>query len=284
MNFETMKNKEMENENEGCEVSIIGSGGIGSHLITNLVRALQRGAVWDRLGKITIRIYDSDRVSYENTAHQSFEEDDVGLFKVDALACKVQEFTHPKLNVVPCNWDIIDKDDVVPADLAVVAVDSSQARKIIHATQEKWLDLRCKGDGFVALDYRAKRSEIEELTPTQIKTSCQYEGALETGNIQFGHLLASAHGSQWVLQGLRQLAGESGVLIPMPQISNISTGTLATIEISENRLKPGMEVMPKMGETQEISRLINNGDYDSDCIKQTVAWLSSAERWNELYK
>ena len=50
------------------EIAIIGAGGIGSHLVSALVPALHRGGLLESTERITIRLYDSDKVSEENLA------------------------------------------------------------------------------------------------------------------------------------------------------------------------------------------------------------------------
>ena len=47
------------------------------------------------------------------------------------------------------------------------------------------------------------------MTPLdQEPASCQYPGAINAGNVQFGFSLAATHGSQWLIQNLREKMGE----------------------------------------------------------------------------
>ena len=62
---EIIENEELKQ----YQITIIGAGGIGSHLIGNLIPVLHRGSLWEQ-ARITVRVYDSDIVSIENTAHQ----------------------------------------------------------------------------------------------------------------------------------------------------------------------------------------------------------------------
>ena len=133
-------------------IAIIGVGGIGSAVVSELVRALHRGELLQSTKNITIWIYDSDRVSAENLAHQRFSASDVGEFKVDALARNLSEFTGPRLSIEPCAWDVRSANDMVAADLTVVGVDSHLARRVVHSCGGLWLDLRCGVDGYIALD------------------------------------------------------------------------------------------------------------------------------------
>ena len=109
----------------------------------------------------------------------------------------------------------------------MVAVDSHEARLAVHSNGGLWLDLRCRGDGFIALDFRVGEDEVSEMTPRQQSASCQLDGAIVTGNIQFGHVVAAAHGAQWVVQCLRALVGGEMAMPPLPQAANITLGTLS---------------------------------------------------------
>ena len=67
------------------EIAVIGAGGIGSNLLNALVPALHRGKLRESLGRVRIRVYDSDRVDESNLAHQKFNYDDIGSYKVTAI-------------------------------------------------------------------------------------------------------------------------------------------------------------------------------------------------------
>ena len=58
-------------------VSVIGCGGIGSWLLHGLVRPLNRFAQARDL-RVDIRIYDSDKVEWDNLHHQCFKLEDLG--------------------------------------------------------------------------------------------------------------------------------------------------------------------------------------------------------------
>ena len=110
----------------------------------------------------------------------------------------------------------------------VVGVDSPTARLAVHGSMVPWLDLRCIGDSFIALDSRMGEESISSLTnEMQPSGSCQMEGAIEAGNIQFGHLAAAAHGAQWVVQWLRDSTCPPGRIystymgeLPFPEVTD----------------------------------------------------------------
>jgi hypothetical protein len=126
-----------------------------------------------------------------------------------------------------------EPSDIEPSDLVVVAVDSTVARRVVHKSTEIWLDLRCSGDGYIAIDHRVGGGTVESLTVDQPPKSCQLHGSIANGNIQFGYLAAAAHGAQWVLQSLRGIAGEEESMQPFPQSSSISFGTLGRLGLEQ---------------------------------------------------
>ena len=67
----------------------------------------------------------------------------------------------------------------------------------------------------MALDYNADDSVIKSLTNLRQKAgSCQFEDAIQTGNIQFGNTAAAVFGSQWITQHFRIVLGEKNALHP----------------------------------------------------------------------
>ena len=112
-------------------------------------------------------------------------------------------------------------------NLVIVCVDSPHARIITHSNCLRWLDLRCRGDNFMALDYNADDGVIKSLTNLkQNPGSCQFEDAIQTGNIQFGCAAAAVFGSQWITQHFRIVLGEKNALHPKIKSESITFGTL----------------------------------------------------------
>ena len=123
------------------EIAVIGAGGIGSHTLSVLVPALHRGELLKSTEQITIRVYDSDKVSEENLAHQRFMPEDVGKHKVTAIVESLAPFTSDRLQLVACPWDVREDSDMTPADLTVVAVDSAIARRVVHSSAVSYTHL-----------------------------------------------------------------------------------------------------------------------------------------------
>ena len=211
-------------------VTVVGAGGIGSHLVGALVPAVHRGDLVERLGGIVLRIHDSDLVSEQNLAHQRFLPSEVGRHKATALRSALMEFESDLMQVEAVTEDVRRASDIGGSDVVVVAVDSSLARRVAHESSPRWLDLRCSGDGYIAIDHRVGSRQVDSLTTDQPPMSCQLGGSIDSGNIQFGFMAAAAHGAQWVVQSLREMSGESGTMPPMPQSASISFGTLGRLE------------------------------------------------------
>ena len=256
------------------EIAIIGAGGIGSNLLNALVPALHRGDLLESLGKVRIRVYDSDRVAESNLAHQKFSYDDVGSYKVRAIEQSLSQFTNDRLRLEACPWDIRESSDIIPADLTIVAVDSADARRVVHSNDTIFLDLRCLGDSFIALDTSVDSDFVTNMTPDQLSQSCQYDGAIESGNIQFGYLIAAAHGAQWTLQSLRWWVGQDQAMPPPPQSASITLGTLGRMPVGgSEELQPQGCIKPQRHQATSVDMYIGTNDFDSPLIKQHIASL-----------
>ena len=255
------------------EIAVIGAGGIGSNLLNALVPALHRGELLRNLRTVRIRVHDSDRVDESNLAHQKFNYDDIGSYKVRAIEKHLSQFTNERLTIEACPWDIRDSSDMLPADLTIVAVDSAEARRVVHSSDTIFLDLRCLGDSFIALDTSVDSDFVSKMTPDQKSQSCQYDGAIESGNIQFGYLVAAAHGAQWVIQTLRWWAGQDQAMPPPPQSASITLGTLGRMPEGESVLQPQECIKPQRQKSRLLDIHIETNDYDSPLIKQHVASL-----------
>ena len=220
--------------NDVLNIAIVGVGGIGSNLASLIVPSLSQGDLSQRFSKININLYDSDEVEEENIFHQRFNQSNIGETKVLATKKNLSSFEHDKLEIVPHGKDVREKEDIEDNNLIVVCVDSSDARIVVHSTNSKWLDLRCRGDNFMSIDYTTKKNVVKSITDIDQKSgSCQYEGALESGNIQFGFMYAASFGAQWVIQNLRGENEGNNVLMPYPRSESITFGTLGNFEKEE---------------------------------------------------
>ena len=233
-----------EESSKETNIAIIGMGGIGSHLLASIAPSLHRGELAKSLGKTRIHIFDSDTVGIENLMHQRFLPSDVGRLKVDAVNNSLKEFQGERLEIISYPSDLRNHDGVRTTRssdsgahfkilegcaFVIVCVDSDEARRVVHSCKSPWLDLRCRGDGFIAIDHRVDSETVDSLTSNMDSASCQLEGALQSGNIQFGHLASSSHGAQWAIQMLRTLDGQGEVMLPIPMSTSITFGTLGRL-------------------------------------------------------
>ena len=171
-----------------------------------------------------------------------------------------------------------------PADLTVVAVDSAIARRVVHSSDSIFLDLRCLGDGYVAFDSSVDPDFVSKMTPDQPARSCQHEDAISSGNIEFGFLIAASHGAQWVLQSLRWMVGQTLAMTPYPQSANLTFGTLGRLPEADEKIEPKGSDEPKIHAPQLVNSCLDTGDYDCEVIREHIAGLTHAGRWQQIWE
>jgi len=265
-------------------VTIVGAGGIGSNLFPHLARALSTGELIEKINPIRLRIIDGDVVEQGNLQHQNYSTNDINSFKTDSIVNPLKHLESQFLRIESITEDVRGPMYIVDSDLVIVAVDSMLVRKLVHRYADYWLDLRCQGDGYIALDYRNDPVDVTKLTPLNGESaSCQLPGAIESGNIQFGHLLAGAHGSQWAIQFLRIIAGEVTASLPTPQTANISFGTLCRFELNPQTINSRPEIKPTLHDEETIESLVRSGDFDSLPIRETLAHYAIQKDWKNLW-
>jgi len=194
-------------------VLIVGCGGIGSNVVDALYRACHALQL-----PCHIHVMDSDIVSITNLGHQRFQTADVGQTKVSVLQKRYND-DDSQVKVFGIEDDLIDEEQLVGYDFIIVAVDRPEPRRMVHQQKVPWIDLRCSGDGFMVLTYQTNKKLVEAMTPDHPPKSCQLEGALDIGNIEFGFLISAAHGAQWAVQHLRGCSG------PHESIGSITSGS-----------------------------------------------------------
>jgi hypothetical protein len=212
-------------------VSVIGCGGIGSWLLHGLVRPLNRFAQAKGL-RIEIRVYDSDKVERDNLHHQCFKLEDLGKHKVVAVFEELEQFHNDQIRIIPCAWDVRKDDDFTHSHIAVVAVDSTPARRFIieSGKVDSWAICTCAADSFMFIDETAKREAVDLVTKAnQAPASCQIPGAISNGKIEAGHLAVAVVAQTWILHSLRGLSGESGSMKPKPRADSVILGTLGSV-------------------------------------------------------
>ena len=199
---------------------LVGAGGIGTQLVELLVAALRRVGL---NGSITLM--DGDIVEASNLGHQRYTVQDIGQAKVNCLAQRLDE-EGSGLRVFALNENLRTADQLNEADLVVVCVDRPEPRRLVHALDIPWLDVRCSGDGWLVLSSQSSPALLEQLTPDHEPMSCQVKGALEAGNLEFGFAVAAAFGAQWALQQWR------GHQAPVQSMGSLTYGALRFPEVN----------------------------------------------------
>lgn len=174
------------------KVLLIGAGGIGSHLTDLLCRGLHGHG-------LDLTLMDGDVVEERNLAHQRFHPNDTGRAKADVLAQRHASEGHIITAVAE---NLRSSEQLSGYDLIVVAVDRPEPRRLVHATDVPWIDLRSTGRGMLVLTHLDAPERIASQTPDHAPASCQAEGVLEAGFVQVGFALAAAVGAQWVIDHL----------------------------------------------------------------------------------
>ncbi|MCH1423274.1 MAG: ThiF family adenylyltransferase [Candidatus Poseidoniaceae archaeon] len=215
----------MEEDVPQKSLLIIGAGGIGTTVVDLLVPALER----IQLGA-AITLMDGDSVEASNLGHQNFSSTDIGAFKVEALAGKWSEVRGLSVNSVAENLRTFEQ--LEGYDLVVICVDRPEPRRLVHSLDVPWIDLRCSGDGWMVFTSDSDPNLVAQMTPDHEPMSCQVEGALDAGNLEFGFSIAGTFGAQWILQHLRERRA------PLQSIGSLTYGSFEFPKVSS----PSMEV------------------------------------------
>jgi len=202
-------------------VLIIGAGGIGTTVVDLLVPALAR----IELGaKITLM--DGDVVEASNLGHQNYSASDIGNYKVKALADKWA--MNPFATLISQEENLRSSEQLDGYDLVVVCVDRPEPRRLVHSLDVPWIDLRCSGDGWMVFTSDSNPNLVKQLTPDHEPMSCQIEGALDAGNLEFGFSVSGTFGAQWVLQQLRHNRA------PVQSIGSLTYGAFEFPKVQAN--------------------------------------------------
>ena len=199
---------------------LIGAGGIGTQLLELLVAALRKVNL-----NGTITVMDADIVEASNLGHQRYTEADIGQSKVKAIERRMAD-EESGLQVIARDENLRTADQLEGADLVIVCVDRPEPRRLVHGLEVPWLDVRCSGDGWLVLSSQSTPELLNRMTPDHEPKSCQVEGALDAGNIEFGFAVAAAFGSQWAVQQWR------GHPAPVQSMGSLTYGAFAFPEVS----------------------------------------------------
>ena len=219
----------------GFQIHIIGAGGIGSNLMALLLPSLRNGIVAKQLGGIAFHIHDADIVEEKNLVHQRFSKSQINMSKVDALVMDY-DMIHPNIRVFGHPTNLRKASLLNNADVVIVAVDRPEPRRIVHSLKNvEWYDLRCGLDSCLILTHDTHTDDIERLTPEHKPASCQPDGAIESGNVQFGSALAGTFGANIVLRSLlNRINGNTNV--PKPVCFSMNLGAIPVFIQTNNSI------------------------------------------------
>ena len=219
----------------GFQIHIIGAGGIGSNLMALLLPSLRNGIVAKQLGGIAFHIHDADIVEEKNLVHQRFSKSQINMSKVDALVMDY-DMIHPNIRVFGHPTNLRKASLLNNADVVIVAVDRPEPRRIVHSLKNvEGYDLRCGLDSCLVLTYDTHTDDIERLTPEHKPASCQPDGAIESGNVQFGSALAGTFGANIVLRSLlNRINGNTNV--PSPVCFSMNLGAIPVFIQTNNSI------------------------------------------------
>ncbi len=179
-------------------LTIIGAGGIGSQTVDLLIPALRRIKA-----QCQIVLMDADLVEDRNLGHQKYTNADIGKAKVDCLTSKYTSQGDDFVSIKGISENFTSLEQLRNSDYVIVCVDRPEPRRLVHTLEIPWIDLRCGGDGYLVLSSDSEKQLVAQMTPDHEPKSCQHEGALDIGNLEFGFAIAASYGAQWALQQIR---------------------------------------------------------------------------------
>ena len=209
-------------------VLIVGLGGIGSHL-TDLIAPVLRNALF--LPQIRLHLMDGDIVEEGNLGHQRFTEDDIGKSKAEALSKRHN--VGRRLSVIIHDKNLTSASQLEGYDIIVVAVDRQEPRGLVHNSDAHWVDLRCRGDGWLLIDSDTNRNILAKIPQNEKPVGCQLPGAAIDDNIEFGFAAVAALGAQWLMQKIRMLDGRTKSRTPKFSMGYLTHGQMKTSILEE---------------------------------------------------
>jgi len=132
------------------EISLVGCGGTGSTMAVGLVYLHQALLAFGHPGGLHVTLVDGDRISAANCVRQPFSESEIGLYKADVLASRINLFWglqwNSDIRFLGPEWRSAKSPDII-----ISCVDTRRARRIITQTNAYqnalyWLDIGNNAD------------------------------------------------------------------------------------------------------------------------------------------
>lgn len=121
-------------------VNLIGCGGTGSQMLTNLARMQQAMLALNHPG-LMVYAYDDDTVSEANLGRQLFAEAELGLAKSVVLINRINRFFGTNWKAVTCRYDadyVESQSDEGKANLFISCVDNAVSRFQLAAVLQEF--------------------------------------------------------------------------------------------------------------------------------------------------
>jgi len=117
-------------------VHLIGVGGTGSHVLTNLAMIAQSMIKIERQ-PLFVRTFDYDEVTEHNVGRQNFSPADVGRYKSIVLTERINRFYGSQWEAEIIDYKLYNSHESFGPDIIISCVDSVESRKNIA---KAWLD------------------------------------------------------------------------------------------------------------------------------------------------
>ena len=125
-------NKVVAKSNHRLQVCLVGCGGTGTHVLTNLAM-INEGLKFHGRPEMKVKVFDFDQVEPHNIGRQSFSKADVGQNKAKAMVERINRF-------YGYSWEYSDQEfqsQRIDYDILISAVDTVKSRTNI---EDAWLD------------------------------------------------------------------------------------------------------------------------------------------------
>ena len=87
-----------------------------------------------------------------------------------------------------------------------------------------------------------------------------------------------------MLQSLRWMVGQTLAMTPYPQSANLTFGTLGRLPEADDKIEPKGSDEPKIHAPQLVDSCLDTGDYDCEVIREHIAGLTHAGRWQQIWE
>ena len=117
-------------------VHLVGVGGTGSHVLTNLAMMSQAMAKIERQ-PLFVRAFDFDEVTENNIGRQNFSPADIGENKANVLINRINRFYGYQWQAEDMSYELFNGGSHMEPNIIISCVDSVKSRKEIAST---WLN------------------------------------------------------------------------------------------------------------------------------------------------